>query len=255
MTIEYLLSAYRRLENASNRRMTDAHEAALEEAISDIQLLGSPKQVDLATSFARQFADDQRAPTEPLLEDLRGSLRKELGLDNVPPRRMWLRIDHDPKAVGGPTVVDESWATWEQQKIAVGRSLTAAWRVEQNPLSEPASQPDLSGASPFVRELVEMATSNPIGVVVRCEQQIADELARLLGAHGEDIGGLNVAEMAHLALDRSIINEATRNGIEGLRVMHTMAMLDDGGRRLTERQAIEYVGLTEGLLLALRLAR
>lgn len=50
MRIEYLLSAYRRLEHASNRQMTESDEAALEEAISDIQLLGSPHQVEMATA-------------------------------------------------------------------------------------------------------------------------------------------------------------------------------------------------------------
>lgn len=44
-----------RLEHTSNRQMTESHEAALEEAISDIQLLGSPHQVEMATEFARQL--------------------------------------------------------------------------------------------------------------------------------------------------------------------------------------------------------
>lgn len=50
MRIEYLLSACRRLEHASNRQMTESDEAALEEAISDIQLLGSPHQVEMVDS-------------------------------------------------------------------------------------------------------------------------------------------------------------------------------------------------------------
>jgi hypothetical protein len=68
-----------------------------------------------------------------------------------------------------------------------------------------------------------------------------------------DVGGLNVTELAFLAGERSLINTSTREGIEGIAVMHTMAVLDDGGRRLQEFQAREYIGLSEGLLLALRL--
>lgn len=67
MRIEYLIAAYRQLEHASNRQMTEVHEADLEAAISDIQLLGSAHQVEMATTFARRFAADQRADTEPLL--------------------------------------------------------------------------------------------------------------------------------------------------------------------------------------------
>jgi hypothetical protein len=67
--IEYLLSAFRRLEYASNRTMTPAHQAAVEEAVSDVQLLGSPEQVRMAIQFARQMAKEQSADTEPLLLD------------------------------------------------------------------------------------------------------------------------------------------------------------------------------------------
>lgn len=66
-------------------------------------------------------------------------------------------------------------------------------------------------------------------------------------------GGLNVTELAFLAAERALINRPTREVIEGIAVMHTMAVLDDGGRKLQEHQAREYIGLAEGLLLALRL--
>ena len=90
---EYLLSAYRRLDAMSNRDMTVQHEDDLESAVSDIQLLGTPEQVRLAEELARDFADARTADTGPLLEALRVDLRKELRLDPVEPRRIWLRVN------------------------------------------------------------------------------------------------------------------------------------------------------------------
>jgi hypothetical protein len=254
LRIEYLLSAYRRLEHASNRDMTEAHDAALEGAVSDIQLLGSPQQVELATTFARAFAADQRADTEPLLEDLRASLRRELQLEPVPPQRMWLRISRSLERGSGPEVSDQSWAVWQQQLVEVetnmraarGGEVTRPWHIDQ--------QPDLSGASPFVREMLELAHRTPIGAVAACEQRIAARLREVLEANLQgDISGLNMTDLAKVARERGLINDATRNGIDGLGVMHTMALLEDGGLRLEERRAREYIALTEGVLLALRL--
>ena len=71
MRIEYLLSAYRRLEHASNREMTLSHEAALEEAIS---LSGSRLS---ACGFGS--AERSRCPSDPWSVSGRGrSGRSEL---------------------------------------------------------------------------------------------------------------------------------------------------------------------------------
>lgn len=249
MRIEYLLSAYRRLEQASNRQMTESHKAALEEAISDIQLLGSPHQVKMATAFARQFAEDHKADTVPLLEDLRASLRHELQLESVPPRQMWLRIASGLPASSGPTVGDGSWAVWEQRGAAVATSVRAAGAFPPADNDDPL--PAIEGASPFVQKMLELARQSPIGAIVACQQRIGTGLIDLLvGEDTDAVRRLNVTELAHLANERGVINEATRNGIEGVAVMHTMALLDQA--RLTEREARQFIGLTEGLLLAMR---
>ncbi len=66
---QYLLDAYRRLEGAGNRREPSPEdEKALESAVADIQLLGSPEQVHLARQFALEFAGTGRASLDPLLE-------------------------------------------------------------------------------------------------------------------------------------------------------------------------------------------
>jgi len=107
MRVEYLLGAYRRLEGARNRPMTAIEDEAVETAVAEIQLLGSPSQVRLADQFARAFSESGEADTEPLRQDLRVSLRRELLLEGVPPKRVWLRISregrHGIRAVAGVT--------------------------------------------------------------------------------------------------------------------------------------------------------
>jgi hypothetical protein len=93
----YLLDAYRRLEGAGNRREPSREdEKALESAVADIQLLGSPEQVHLARQFALEFAGSGKASLDPLLESLRLDLRKELVLPPLDERITYLRIVRNP---------------------------------------------------------------------------------------------------------------------------------------------------------------
>ena len=78
--ISYLIDAFRRIEDASQRRDSDKL-LQLESAIADIQLFGTKKQVELSRKFAAEFANNCSADTMPLLYDLRDDLRKELNLD------------------------------------------------------------------------------------------------------------------------------------------------------------------------------
>jgi hypothetical protein len=84
MRVSYLLEAYRRLERASNRSLSDASAEQLEAAISDVMLLGSPEQVALAVNLARGFSTERAADAQPLLLALRESLRAELLLGALP---------------------------------------------------------------------------------------------------------------------------------------------------------------------------
>ncbi len=103
MRINYLLDAYRCVDRAGNRVMTADDRRDLENAYSDIILLGSAAQVQLAEKFGRDFADTGEADSSLLLEDLRSSLRRELLLEEVPPRGVWLRIGAHPSK-GSPQV-------------------------------------------------------------------------------------------------------------------------------------------------------
>jgi len=101
MRIEYLLAAYRRIDGASNRKLNIDERRELEAAYSDVMLLGSPAQVQLAERFVEEFQSGV-ADARPLLENLRASLRRELLLEVVPPKRLWLRIGRDDEELSSP---------------------------------------------------------------------------------------------------------------------------------------------------------
>jgi hypothetical protein len=92
--VEYLLSAFRRLDASGNRHLDlDAEYARqLETALADIVLLGSPLQVRLAQEVMVGMGTRQNADLTPLLEDLRRHLRQELSLEPDETRYKFLRI-------------------------------------------------------------------------------------------------------------------------------------------------------------------
>ena len=81
---EYLLEAYRRLQSGTHRRGNEkAYWEVLESAVTDIQLLGTPKQAKLAAQFAVDMAENDIGYLDDLLTDLRASLREELNLEKL----------------------------------------------------------------------------------------------------------------------------------------------------------------------------
>jgi hypothetical protein len=95
--IGYLIEAYRRLETCANRG--DQMEASkFESALADIQLFGTPRQVDLVQALIADFAAGGGATMDDLLRDLRRDLRAELRLQSVPDRILHLRIRNDKRA-------------------------------------------------------------------------------------------------------------------------------------------------------------
>lgn len=95
LQIQYLIGAYRHLENSSNRPKNYDNNAVLESAIADIQLFGTAEQVKLAEKFAFDIAQNSHASTDELLINLRAELRKELGLEEVKPQIVYLRLDEN----------------------------------------------------------------------------------------------------------------------------------------------------------------
>jgi hypothetical protein len=85
------------LEFAGNRPLTNDVAPEFEKAVADIQLFGTPKQVELAQAFALGFAENGTHSLDPLLNELRQELRKELNLESVEPKIKYLRITYDKK--------------------------------------------------------------------------------------------------------------------------------------------------------------
>ena len=104
LRIQYLLEAYRRLESNANRppKSTDAdREGAnreFESAIADIQLLGTPDQIEALQGFI----DDMQKPDGArninyLLSILRADLRQELDLGRDDKKVMIFRFTGNEK--------------------------------------------------------------------------------------------------------------------------------------------------------------
>jgi hypothetical protein len=92
LRVKYVLEAYRKLEPAANPIDAKSKWEQIESAIADIQLLGSPSQVKMASSFAKSIAGDGSASVDELLLDLRRSLREELQLEADDQKLVYLRF-------------------------------------------------------------------------------------------------------------------------------------------------------------------
>ena len=92
ITIQYLITAWQLLENASNRN-DGTRNADVEKAIANIQLFGTPTQIQLAQKLSDEIGDTQQGDTTPLLIELRKELRKELELEVVGDKLRHLRFN------------------------------------------------------------------------------------------------------------------------------------------------------------------
>lgn len=96
LSIQYLIEAYRVLANEiSHRDQTPDRTLKLENMLSDIQLFGSLKQVQLARTLADELASKRNFELDPLINSLRDDLRKELGLSRVEGNVRWIRFSED----------------------------------------------------------------------------------------------------------------------------------------------------------------
>ena len=98
----YLLEAYRQLERAVGRRVTQETVSVVESAFADIHLLGSREHVQKTAEYVHELGDKDLGdlPLGPLLLDLRNSLRQELGLEPLESDVEHLRVNvHPPKEV------------------------------------------------------------------------------------------------------------------------------------------------------------
>jgi len=88
-----LEAAYKCLALAAVRDWTNDHETEFEAFVADIQLYGTPHQVKLMTQLVEAFNKQEPSISfDPLLKDLRDSLRSELKLEPVEGPVWWYRF-------------------------------------------------------------------------------------------------------------------------------------------------------------------
>ncbi|MCW5626015.1 MAG: preprotein translocase subunit YajC [Burkholderiales bacterium] len=78
-----LVNAYRSLAGSFSPA-TDADRSQVEEALADIVLFGSIRQVELAAQCANAVVASLPADFQPLIQELRADLRTQLGLEPIP---------------------------------------------------------------------------------------------------------------------------------------------------------------------------
>jgi hypothetical protein len=88
-----LEAAYKCLALAAVREWTDEHKAEFERFVAEIQLYGTPNQVELMIKLVEAFDRQESSISfDPLLENLRNVLRAELRMEPVTGRVWWYRF-------------------------------------------------------------------------------------------------------------------------------------------------------------------
>jgi hypothetical protein len=92
--IQYLIHAYRAFVKASHNLYLREVADDLEQAVADIQFLGSPELIGHVRSFSEEFARKGEASLNEAMTAIRTELRKELGETPVFDKIFMLRIPH-----------------------------------------------------------------------------------------------------------------------------------------------------------------
>ncbi len=92
----YLTEAFEMLANAANRSLTPEHAKLMENAVTKIQLFGSPEEIRAVNLFLDSWEKPQpdgrpRGNLDPLLLSLRNSLRERLSLPRLDGPVRWIR--------------------------------------------------------------------------------------------------------------------------------------------------------------------
>ncbi len=95
--LKALEAAYIRIATSSNRtKLTEEMIEKIETFVSEIQLYGTPHQIQLMTEIVEGFKKPNNIVSfDELLADLRDTRRKELKLESVSGSVWWLRLSRD----------------------------------------------------------------------------------------------------------------------------------------------------------------
>jgi uncharacterized membrane protein YgcG len=81
--LKSLVAAYRSLAGSFSPA-TGQHKTQMEEALADVVLFGSIRQVELAAQCAVALTRGEPVAYQPLIAELRSDLRNQLGLEAIP---------------------------------------------------------------------------------------------------------------------------------------------------------------------------
>ncbi len=81
--LKSLVAAYRSLAGSFSPASGE-HRAQMEEALADVVLFGSIRQVELAAQCALALTRGEPVVYQPLIDELRSDLRTQLGLEPIP---------------------------------------------------------------------------------------------------------------------------------------------------------------------------
>lgn len=95
LRIEYLISAYSKLANATQRAPESGSQyfADVETAMADIQLFGTDSQIEKARRTMDEFQKEGHLTLNELLKDLRDNLRRDMELSKIKRDVQWLRFE------------------------------------------------------------------------------------------------------------------------------------------------------------------
>jgi hypothetical protein len=91
--LKYLIEAWQNIEEGSREDVDIRRKSQLlEKAIVDIQLFGSPNQIQMAKRWTDEMVSKSTSPTTPLLQDFQHEIRRELGLKRSPVSLFFFRL-------------------------------------------------------------------------------------------------------------------------------------------------------------------
>lgn len=231
LRVTYLLEAYRKLEDAGNRTDPDKTWPLFESAIADIQLLGSAAQVGLARRFSLDMAQKHTAPLDPLVNDLRRSLREELELPEVKDSVVYLRF-------GGNEAV-----RFDQTLSATIRSVDDA-KIEGAAMAPPESRRRLEA-----QEQLEGYTAQIVRAWEELEKLLRSRLERM-GVPA--ISTLGAAALLDFALQAGAITDVQSRSLRGLNAMRNLAVHGRDSDVDSER-AQEFITLADAIRVVLEI--
>jgi hypothetical protein len=105
--------------------------------------------------------------------------------------------------------------------------------------------------TPFRAEMLKLAEVSPGGAILAALSEVETQLRRRVETTDAKASGMSLSELTREALARGLINDQTATAIEGLNVMHLLAIQGQGGET-DARRAEEFITLAEAVLFALK---